>query len=172
MQLLLRFFSWNACSQSWSSGQELPELPFGKHSSIVTDFGDEEPKCIRFLCSLRWGLPCLCHDFQCFTWWMSTKAIKASTRYQPLTSCLCRKAWLVKCQVSSPRRWFGVPTAREQGFQRVKRSVSNSHPSFLYRFITVYLVILTEFAFFIDKRKLGEHDTIRNTQYTIYLWTI
>ena len=57
---------------------------------------------------------------QSFTWWISTKIIKRSRWYQPLSSCLRRKTWLVKCQVSSPRQWFGVPTGREteQGFQK------------------------------------------------------
>ena len=75
---------------------------------------------------------------QSFTWWMSTKTIIGSRWYRPLISCLRRKTWLVKCQVSSPRQWFGVPTGREteQGFQKGEvvfvQSASVISLSFLY----------------------------------------
>ena len=62
---------------------------------------------IRCLCCLRFAVPML---------WL--RALLDG--YQPLSSCLRRKTWLVKCQVSSPRQWFGIPTGREteQGFQK------------------------------------------------------
>ena len=97
---------------------------------------------------------------------MSTKAIKGSTRYQPLTSCLRRKAWLVKCQVSSPRRWFGVPTEREQGFQKGEAvSVQSSSVislSFLY-----YIFADFDRICLLHRQKEAWR-ALYNTQYAIY----